>query len=56
MEWFYIILVIVGIAIVITMVITSFIVAIMIDEKRPYSLTSLARNLLEELEKERKNL
>ncbi len=51
MDWIYIILVIVGIAIVIA----ALIVAFLIDEKRPYSFTSLTIDLLEELEKERES-
>lgn len=50
-DWIYIILVVGSIAIGIA----AFIVAFIIDEKRPYSFTSLTIDLLEELERECKN-
>ena len=50
-DWIYIILVVGGIAIGIA----AFIVAFIIDEKRPYSFTSLTIDLLEELEREYKS-
>ena len=50
-NWVYIILVVGGIAIGIA----AFIVAFIIDEKRPYSFTNAAVYVLEELEKERES-
>ena len=53
MDWIYTILVIIGIGIGIV----AFTVAVfMIDEKQPYSFTSMTIDLLEELEKELENL
>lgn len=51
MDWIYIILIIVGIVAFIAV----FIIAYMIDEKRPYSFTNSALKVLEELEKEHKS-